>query len=195
MTPEQLIAFEDDIAADFLAGKIKSPVHLAGGNEAELLNIFADINRDDWVLCSWRSHYHALLHGIPPEKVKAAIMAGRSIAMCFPEHKFISSAIVGGICPIAVGLAWAIKRRGGSERVHCFIGDMTFATGIATESSHYACGHDLPVRWYVENNGLSVCTDTVAAWGKTPKFTPEMWTPYAYKLTRPHVGVGKFVKF
>jgi hypothetical protein len=33
MTPADLIAFENDIANDFNAGKIKSPVHLAGGNE------------------------------------------------------------------------------------------------------------------------------------------------------------------
>ena len=28
----------------------------------------------DWVCSAWRSHYHALLAGIPPAEVKAAIL-------------------------------------------------------------------------------------------------------------------------
>jgi putative effector of murein hydrolase len=36
-------------------------------------------------------------------------MAGRSIALCFPEYRMISSAIVGGICPIAMGIAERVQ--------------------------------------------------------------------------------------
>ena len=45
MTPADLIAFENDIANDFNAGKIKAPVHLAGGNEQQLIDIFAGITQ------------------------------------------------------------------------------------------------------------------------------------------------------
>lgn len=194
MTAEELIAFENEMAAAFEAGKIKSPLHLAGGNEENLIDIFHSINIEDWVLCSWRSHYHCLLKGVPREKVRDAIYEGRSIALCFPSHRVLSSAIVGGICPIATGLGWAIKERGGKERVHVFVGDMTARTGIYHECIQYCIGHGLPVRFYVEDNGKSVCTDTDAVWGQGVSANGAI-NRYSYDLSRPHVGIGKFVRF
>src|SRR5215510_2111863 len=138
MTPQELIDFEEEIAGEFNAGHIRAPVHLAGGNEKELINIFRGIGPEDWVLTTWRAHYHALLKGVPRDTVKAAIMIGRSISLCFPEYRFLSSGIVGGICPIAVGLAWTIKKSRGEEGVYCFIGDMAKEAGIFHESAKYA---------------------------------------------------------
>lgn len=193
MTPEDLLAFEEDIAAEFEQAKIAAPVHLAGGNEQQLLDVFAQFDPTcDWAACQWRSHYHCLLAGVPPEEVKAAIMAGRSIALCFPHYRVISSAIVGGICPIALGIAWALKHQDRPGKVWCFIGDMTASTGIFTECMRYAMGHDLPIQFVLEDNGMSVCTPTREVWGQhmTQKFGG-----YAYKLTRPHVGIQKWVSF
>ena len=193
LTAEDLIAFESDIAAEFSAGHIRAPVHLDGGNEGPLLAIFEKILPSDWVLCSWRSHYRALLHGVPPKKVKAEIMAGRSIALCFPEHRFLSSAIVGGILPIGLGIALSIKRSGGSERVHCFLGDMSARTGIYHECVQYAQGHDLPISFVIESNGLSVCTNTEEAWGRGKNRVDVI--SYSYHLPFPHSGAGKRIQF
>ncbi len=196
MTPDQLTAFEDDIAAEFEAGRIKSPVHLAGGNEHQLIEIFKGIGSDDWILTSWRSHYHCLLKGVPPAELKQAIIDGRSIALCFPEHKILSSAIVGGICPIATGLGRAIKERGGKERVQCFVGDMTSLTGIYDECVRYCYGHDLPVQFYIEDNGKSVCTETRDVWpGCNREVAHVQSIEIDYDLTRAHVGTGKWVRF
>lgn len=189
-----LITFEAEMAADFNAGKIKSPVHLAGGNENELIDIFSrNVGPKDWVLCAWRSHYHALLKGVPRHEVKAAIHAGRSIGLCFPEHRVLCSAIVGGICPIAVGIAWGIKKRNADETVHVFIGDMTAETGIYHESAKYAARHRLPVHWVIEDNGKSVMTDTQQVWGSRCLVSDV--TRYRYSLDKPHVGTGHFVRF
>jgi TPP-dependent pyruvate/acetoin dehydrogenase alpha subunit len=196
MNANDLIAFEDEMAARFNAGEIKSPLHLAGGNEDALIKIFKNVKRDDWILCGWRSHYHALLKGMPPAVLRAKILEGRSIAICSRDYKILSSAIVGGICPIAVGLAWSIKQRKSAERVWCFIGDMTRRAGIVQESIEYTHGHGLPVTWVIEDNGVSVCTDTKAAWGDCVDSWPTTdIMSYEYKLTRPHVGTGKFVSF
>ncbi len=191
-TVKALADFEDEIERIFATGAIKAPVHLAGGNEAQLIEIFKGIKRDDWILCSWRSHLHCLLRGVHPQEVKDAIIAGHSIALCFPSFRILSSALVGGICPIAVGLAWAIKKRGGREKVHAFIGDMTAMTGIYHECFHYCAGHDLPVHWVIEDNGKSVMTDTKEAWGHSFLYEVDR---YEYKMSKPHVGIGKFVSF
>ncbi len=193
MTPDHLLAFEADIAREFEAGKIKSPVHLSGGNERELIEYFKNVAADDWVFCSWRSHYHCLLKGVPRDELKAAILAGRSVSLCFPDHKILSSGIVGGTSPIAVGVAWEIKHSGSKARVHVFIGDMTAESGIVHECTKYAMRHDLPVQWVVEDNGLSVCTQTQESWGCEPS-RPRV-RGYSYKLSRPHVGIGKWVRF
>lgn len=191
MTVEELIAFEADVAQAFNNGQIKAPLHLAGGNERQLIELFAkSIRPDDYVCSTWRSHFHCLLKGVPRETVKAAILDGRSIALCFPEYKVISSALVGGIAPIAVGLAWGIKKRGGSERVWCFLGDMAERTGIVYEAMNYASGHDLPVQWVIEDNGQGSGADTKAVWGYGTK---RVVVRYEYVLPHRHVGTGRFV--
>ena len=39
-TPQDLIDFENDIADEFNASKIKAPVHLYNGNEEQIIKVF-----------------------------------------------------------------------------------------------------------------------------------------------------------
>ena len=191
-TVESLQAFEQGIANEFNAGNIRAPVHQAGGNEQQLIDIFQEVGPNDWICCQWRSHLHSLLRGVPPAELKVAIMAGKSITLCFPEYRIVSSAIAGGICPIALGLAMGIKRDGGSEKVWCFIGDMTAAMGITAECVRYAAGFGLPVEWIVEGNGKSVMTNTDEVWGMGNNARVRR---YEYVLPWPHAGAGKRINF
>jgi pyruvate dehydrogenase E1 component alpha subunit len=198
MTPEDLLEFEEDIAQEFAAGKIAAPVHLGGGNEQQLINIFARITPEDWVLAGWRSHYHCLLKGVPPAELKAKIMAGHSVSLCFPEQRVLCSGIVGGTASIAVGLAWALAREAkgiwyNTPVVWVFLGDMAAESGAVHEARKYSSRHDLPVMWVVEDNGVSVCTDTRKSWGEYRGYLNE--EHYTYELTRPHCGVGRWVPF
>ena len=199
LTAQDLIDFETEIAGLFNSGKIRAPVHLYSGNEEAIIRIFEDIRPEDWVLCSWRSHYQCLLKGVPREALKAEIMAGRSISLCFAEHRIISSAIVTGVLPVAVGVGMAVKRRQGTERVFCFMGEMTSETGCAHECIKYAANHDLPVRFIVEDNGKSVCTDTRKTWNQQvltyEKTAPPHVTYYQYETKYPHAGAGVRVQF
>lgn len=192
LTAADLIAFEAEIAEVFNASKIRAPVHLTGGCEEQLIGIFRTVKPQDWVCGTWRSHYHCLLKGVPRETLKADIIAGRSITLCYPEQRVITSAIVGGVIPIALGLAASIKLGGGPERVHVFVGDMTERTGIFHECLQYATGHALPIRFVVEDNGLSVCTATADVWGREQ--ATEV-VRYSYKLPWPHAGAGRRVEF
>jgi TPP-dependent pyruvate/acetoin dehydrogenase alpha subunit len=199
MTKEELIAFEDEIAAQFNAGKIRAPVHLYFGNEDQIIDAFRRIRPQDWVFCSWRSHYQCLLKGVPKELVRAEILAGRSISLCFPEHRIYSSAIVGGVLPIAVGAAMSIKQRGEDARVYCFMGEMTSETGIAHESIKYSRNHRLPIHFIVEDNEKSVCTDTREVWSQ-PLLSFEgadddYVSYYRYTTKYPHAGAGVRVQF
>jgi len=196
LTAEDLVAFETDIAAEFNAGHIRAPVHLEDGNEAWLIEVFKHVKPEDWVCGSWRQHYKCLLKGVPPEELKAEIMAGRSISLCFPKHRIISSAIVGGIIPIALGIAMGIKRSGGRETVWVFLGDMTVETGIFHECFTYVCNWGLPVRFVCEDNRKSVCTDTRSVWNNNgPRKLRLNDLVYEYAPKYPHAGAGKRVQF
>ena len=210
-TVESLRAFEEEVRDIYLKGRIRAPVHLSRGNESQLIKIFKDVRPEDWVFSTYRSHYHALLKGIPLERVMAEILAGHSIHLEFPQHRFYSSAIVAGAIPIALGTALGIKRRGGTEHVWCFVGDMAALGGAFHECVQYARGFDLPITFIVECNGMSTNTPTTQVWGFShqhiiiggtilPKFF-DGWQAggtiqYCYDREGwPHYGVGEKVSF
>jgi len=190
-----LIGFEKTIADHWEAGRIKGPVHLSGGNEEQLLEIGKRIKPTDWVFSTWRSHYHALIKGIPSEWLEQEIIEGRSITIVNQEHKFYSSAIVGAIIPIATGVALANKRDGKDDIVWCFVGDMAFETGGFYEMHKYVQRYDLPIRFIVEDNGVSTNTPTEETWNGIKRDIPSDVIWYEYKKEWPHYGTGKWVIF
>ena len=205
-----LRSFEKEIEEIYETGVIRAPVHLRDGNESFLINIFKnqEIKKDDYLFSTWASHSHALLKGVPPDQIKKDILEGRSITLHYPEHNFYSSAIVGGIAPIALGVSHALNDKQG-RRCFCFIGDMSFHTGIVNECIRYSIGHDLPIVWVIEDNSKSVGTDTESTCGiktfdlfdRFRKFIKDYECKnckivyYPYETRYPHSGTGVFVEF
>jgi TPP-dependent pyruvate/acetoin dehydrogenase alpha subunit len=190
-----LIQFERKMADHWEAGKVRGPIHLSGGNEDQLIEIFKYIKKSDWVFSTWRSHYHALLKGVPSEWLEQEILDGRSITIVNKEEKFYSSAIVGAIIPIATGVAMANKRDGKDEKVWCFVGDMAFETGGFYEMHKYAQRYELPIHFVVEDNGVSTNTPTEETWNGIKRDVPNNVIWYNYKKEWPHYGTGKWVIF
>ena len=200
-----LIDFETEVKERYEAGEITAPVHLSSNNENELIEIFQEVDKDDWVFSSWRNHYHALLHGIPRDTLMELIVRGKSMSVYSENPKFYSSAIVGGIIPIALGTAKALKMkqddtlnknyyRDNKRKVWCFIGDMTFESGIFYESYKYAKNFDLPLQFVVEDNNLSTNTPVDETWGGK-RDIPSDVIYYQYKSDYPHHGTGNWVLF
>lgn len=197
-TREELIKFEEDIATEFNAGKICAPIHLYNGNEQQMIDIFEKISDDDWLFCTWRSHYQCLLKGVPPERLKTDILQGKSITLCYPEYNIYSSAIVAGSIPIATGVALDIKRKNLTNKVWCFVGDMASETGTFFENWKYAVNYDLPITFVIENNGKSVCTDTLKTWNSNSLYFANITNKilyYEYQTIYPHSGAGKRIQF
>jgi pyruvate dehydrogenase E1 component alpha subunit len=187
--------FERKMADHWEAGKVRGPIHLSGGNEENLIEIFKRVQTTDWVFSTWRSHYHALLKGVPSEWLEEEILAGRSITIISEEQKFYASAIVGAIIPIATGVALSNKRDGKDDKVWCFIGDMAFETGGFYEMHKYATNYDLPIVFVVEDNGVSTNTPTEETWGNIKREVPNNVIWYDYEKQWPHYGTGKWVIF
>ena len=195
ITKTELIDFEIDIKKIYESGKIRAPIHLSGNNEDQLIKIFKDVKKNDWVFSTWRNHYHALLKGIPKEWLKKEITEGRSMGINNLKYKFYSSAIVGGIIPIALGVAKSLKlKKKSKSKVWVFIGDMTFETGTFHECYKYSKNHNLPIKFVVEDNGLSTNTPTKSAWVIKSKI-PKDIIHYKYKRKFPHHGTGGWILF
>jgi len=192
-TPDGLRSFVDKIAEHHDAGRLPFALHLPGGNEEQLIDIFSNINEGDYVLSTHRNMYHALLHGLPPEEVEEKILNGRSMFMFDRERNFYVSAIIGGPVAIAVGIAWALKRKGSDQRVWCFLGDGTEDTGHFAEAVRYVNGFDLPCTFIIEDDCMAVEAPKERRWGTNEDLEwPSCVIRYHYTKTRPHIRTGNF---
>lgn len=211
MRTRELQTFENKVKKMWEAGEIKCPIHLSGGNEKILKILFKDIKKDDYVFSTHRNHYHALLKGVNPDSLmseikreKKGLCKGRSGSMNTTDvsNRFYSSAIVGGICSIAVGVSWALKEQKSENRVWAFIGDGAVDTGHFYESVSFAEGWGLPVMFVVEDNDRSTCTAVDERLGynnRTIRNSIQTLSTkvlyYRYKPKWPHVGSGVYVQF
>jgi len=205
-TKEQLREFEADIASIYEQGKIYGPVHLSYGNEESLIEIFKEVHPSDWVFSTWRNHYHALLHGVPPEWLKEEVLAGRSMRVNNVDHRFFTSSIVGGTISHAVGVAKALQLTNSPEHVWSFIGDMALETGVCFESMKYAANFKLPITFVIEDNNLSTDTPTSETWNiddaykaRFREYLKSIGVDFRYyTYTREkygHHGIGKWIYF
>lgn len=195
MNKSDLINFEKRIAELWEDAKILHPVHLSGGNEDQLIEIFNEIKSGDYIFSSHRNHYHYLLAGGEPEKLEKKILEGYSMHIFDRKRNFLSSAIVAGTASIAAGVAWALKQKNSKNNVWCFVGDGAEDEGHFYEAVRYVDGHGLPCKFIIEDNNRSVETSKFERYGKSEIKWPECVIRYHFKSTYPHVGTGKFVNF
>lgn len=195
MNKKQLIEFEKEIGDLFDAGKIPYPIHLSGGNEKQLIEIFKKIKKGDYVFSTHRSHFHYLLKGGSPEKLKKMILEGHSICINDKNLNFFSSAIVAGCPAIATGVALALKKKKSKRHVFCLVGDGAEDEGHFYEAVRYVDGHNLPCTFIIEDNDRSVETTKKVRYGNTIIKWPKCVKRYHYKCNYPHVGTGNFVDF
>ena len=131
ITKQDLYKFEEEIVEAYKQGKLRSPIHLGGsvdGNlEDYLIDFFKKIEKQDWLFTTYRSHYHALLKGMPPQRLKNWVLDNKSIHVMDAEHRIVTSAIVGGTLPIALGVAMSIKIKNENEKV---VADVVVMEGL-----------------------------------------------------------------
>jgi TPP-dependent pyruvate/acetoin dehydrogenase alpha subunit len=196
---KDLISFENWIIQEYKKGNTYAPVHLSGGNEKQLIDIFRKIDYNDWVFTTHRSHYHALLKSNNPIWLMNEIISGYSSHINSKKYKIFSSSIVGGCIPIALGTALSIKQKGGKDKVWCFVGDMASEMGAYAEAVKYATNFNLPITFIIEDNDVGSNMVTWEVWGGLPQKYLSCPSPkeiyYHYNPTHGHYGVGEFIKF
>ena len=194
---QMLIEFEKRIVDLFEDAKIPYPIHLSGGNERQLIDIFQEIHQGDYIFATHRNHYHYLLAGGNPDHLERMILNGKSMHVYDNELNFFTSAIVAGCPGLAAGVAMGLKQQNSRKRVWCFIGDGAEDEGHFYEAVRYVDGHDLPCTFIIEDNDRSVETPKNRRYGHSSLQWPDCVRRYHYTPTYPHVGTGtgNLIKF
>jgi pyruvate dehydrogenase E1 component alpha subunit len=167
--------FEEKAAEAYALGKIGGFCHLYIGQEAVAVGALAALRDDDYVICSYREHGQALARGVPATAVMAELFGkatgcsrgkGGSMHLFAADKRFLGGhAIVGGHIPLAAGIGFAIKYRGGDQVCICFFGEAAVNIGAFHEALNMASVYKLPVIFCCENNryGMGTAFERVAA--------------------------------
>ncbi|MBU4185176.1 MAG: thiamine pyrophosphate-dependent dehydrogenase E1 component subunit alpha [Proteobacteria bacterium] len=148
--------------------EMKTPIHLCIGQEAIAVGVCANLNKEDYISSSHRSHGHYLAKGGDLKGLIAELYCretgcskGRGGSMHIVDTSvghMGSSSIVGGGIPIGTGLALAIHMKKQNRVSVVFLGDGAADEGVLYESINFAILKKLPVIYIYENNQFSVCS-------------------------------------
>jgi pyruvate dehydrogenase E1 component alpha subunit len=167
--------FEEKSAEAYALGKIGGFCHLYIGQEAVAVGACAALRDDDYIICSYREHGHALAKGVPADGLMAELFGkatgcsggkGGSMHLFDVKRRFMGGhAIVGAHIPLAAGIAFGIKYRGGDQVCVCFFGEAAVNIGAFHEALNMASVWKLPVIFLCENNryGMGTAFERVAA--------------------------------
>ena len=160
--------FEERCAEAYAIGKIGGFCHLYIGQEAVSTGTLSMLRADDYVITTYRDHGQALARGITPRAVMAELFGrvdgcargkGGSMHMFDRNLNFLGGhGIVGGHIPIATGVGFAIKYRGGDQVIVCFMGEAAVNNGAFHEALNMASLWKLPVIYIIENNRYGMGT-------------------------------------
>jgi pyruvate dehydrogenase E1 component alpha subunit len=160
--------FEERCAQSYSMGKIGGFCHLYIGQEAVAVGAISALRPDDYVICSYREHGHAIAKGMSPDEAMAELYGkagGCSAGKGGSMHLFDASinfvgghGIVGGQIPLATGLAFASKYKGTDQVTLCFFGEAAVNQGAFHESLNMAELWKLPCIYICENNHYGMGT-------------------------------------
>jgi 2-oxoisovalerate dehydrogenase E1 component len=146
----------------FAAGELNGTVHTCVGQELFPIVLARYLRADDYVVSNHRGHGHYLSVTGDFEGLIAEVMgrtSGPSGGYGGSQHlrkaRFYSNGIQGGMTPIAVGLAQALKEEGTRNLCVCFIGDGTLGEGVVYEAFNLAAKWQVPVLFAIEDNGYA----------------------------------------
>ena len=160
--------FEERTAEAYALGRIGGFCHLYIGQEAVGAGAIAALRDDDYIITTYRDHGQALARGMSPRAIMAELFGrsdgsargkGGSMHLFDRSLNFLGGhGIVGGHVPLAAGVGFAIKYRGGDQVCLCFMGESVVNTGAFHEALNMASLWKLPVVFLIENNRYGMGT-------------------------------------
>jgi pyruvate dehydrogenase E1 component alpha subunit len=169
--------FEEKAAEAYALGKIGGFLHLYIGEEAVAVGATSAMRPDDYAIAAYREHGHCLAKGADPRRAMAELYGrvdglskgkGGSMHLFDKSNNFLGGhAIVGAHLPLATGVGFAIKYRGGDQVIACYFGDGAVPEGEFHEAMNLASLWKLPVIFVCENNRYAMGTSLERALAET----------------------------
>jgi pyruvate dehydrogenase E1 component alpha subunit len=160
--------FEERCAEAYALGRIGGFCHLYIGQVGVGTGAISALRDDDYIVTTYRDHGQALARGMSPRAIMAELFGradgcargkGGSMHLFDRGRNFLGGhGIVGGHVPLAAGVAFAIKYRGGDQACLCFMGESVVNTGAFHEALNMAALWKLPVVFLIENNRYGMGT-------------------------------------
>ena len=160
--------FEEKTAEAYALGRIGGFCHLYIGQEAVSTGTLSMLRADDYVITTYRDHGQALARGMSARSIMAELYGrvdgcsrgkGGSMHLFDRNLNFLGGhGIVGGHVPVATGVGFAIKYRGGDQVCICYMGESVVNTGAFHEALNMAGLWKLPVVYIIENNRYGMGT-------------------------------------
>src|SRR6202035_1699170 len=189
-------AFEETVLELAGEGLVHGPAHSSIGQEGGAVGSIVSLRSTDAVNGSHRGHHQFLAQALTPvtkgsldlahlvtaevaevlQRTLAEILglaqgycAGRggSMHLQWLEARALgTNAIVGGGVPMAAGNAWAQKHSGTTDLTVSYFGDGAVNIGSVLETMNLASAWQLPLCFFIENNGYAVSTTVAEATGE-----------------------------
>jgi acetoin:2,6-dichlorophenolindophenol oxidoreductase subunit alpha len=156
---------EESFVEPIINNEIRCPVHLYSGEEAIAVGVIENLDNNDKVFGTHRSHGHFIAKGGSIEGLIAEVYCrstgvskghGGSMHLIDPSKGFMGAApIVGGTISLALGAALASYIREDNSVAVAFFGDGAAGEGVLYESINFAAVKKLPIIFVCENNSYS----------------------------------------
>jgi acetoin:2,6-dichlorophenolindophenol oxidoreductase subunit alpha len=160
--------FEEAALELSAAGELTGALHVAAGQEGEIVGACMAVAAEDYMVGNHRSHGHpigkgAKLNGLMAELMgrKTGVNQGKGGSMHLADFSVGSlgeTSIVGSGLPVAAGAALGAKMLKNGRVSLCFFGDGASNEGTFHESLNIAAIWKLPVIFLCENNGYAITT-------------------------------------
>lgn len=183
--------FDERVLALHDEGAFPGHYHVYFGQEVTGAAAINSIGANDYLMTTHRNHGHLLARGVDPKGMLAEILGkstgingglGGTFHCSAPELGVLhTSAVVGSIVPLAVGVAYGAKRSGTDRVVLAIFGEGALQEGAAQEGIMMAALHRPPVIFLVENND----SESVAG---------QRVGPYTYLKTSPVRDFGDYAR-
>lgn len=159
---------EEKIRELYPQDEMKTPVHLAIGEEAVAVGVCGALGPEDKIFATYRNHgiylartgntdeFFAELYGR-----SGGMFAGKggSMHISSPENGFLgTSAVVGTTIPLALGCAHSLIQLKKPGFAVAFFGDGAVDEGAFWESLNFASLKKLPIIFVCEDNNLAIHT-------------------------------------
>jgi len=159
---------ELEISKRYPENKMRCPVHLSIGQEACAVGICENLDKNDSLYSTHRSHAHYLAKGGSLKKMIAEIY-GKKTGCCggrggsmhlFDDNVGMKSSIpiVASSIPVAAGDALSMKLKKSKNISVVIFGDGAIEEGIFYETLNFSVLKKLPILFVCENNLYSIMT-------------------------------------